>query len=209
MVSQGSGAIQESTISPVRHFTEVAMNPQLPQGVEIGYSTSRMLRLAGLGVVMTLASASVALNWYASNRIDDFYELVGYAGIVFFGLATLVIVWRLLTAKGPVVFISRQGIRDTRVVNDLIPWGLVEDIVAREYRRQKFVLLKISPVLERQLFATKGKQAMMAASKALGFDGVTITASGLAMDFDTLFATCTAYYSAVKAPKSGGAGLAG
>jgi len=185
------------------------MNPQLPEGVEIGYSTLRMLRLVGLGVIMTLASVSIALNWYASKRIDIFYEVVGYAGTAFFGLATLVIIWRLLTARGPVVFISRQGIRDTRVVNDLIPWGLVEDIAAREYRRQKFVVLKISPVLEQQLFATKGKQTMMAASKALGFDGVSITPSGLTMDFDTLFDTCTAYYSAVKAPKSASAGSAG
>jgi len=29
-------------------------------------------------------------------------------------------------------------------------------------------------------------------------DGVVITASGLTIDFDTLFNTCIAYYSAVK-----------
>ncbi len=185
------------------------MNPQSPEGVEIGYSTLRMLRLVGLGILMTLASASLAFNWFASNRINGFYELVGYAGLAFFGFATLVIIWRLMTAKGPVVFIGRQGIRDTRVVNDLIPWGLVEDIAAREIRRQKFVLLKISPVLEQQLFTTKGKQAWMAANKALGFDGVSITASGLTVDFDTLLDTCMAYYSAAKTPKNGGAGSAG
>jgi len=160
-----------------------------PERVEVAYSVQRMLRFVGMGVVMTLLSVSIAFNWYASNRIGAFEALFGYVGIAFFGLATCMLIWRLLTTRGPVVIIDRYGIHDRRVVDELIPWGSVEDIAAREYRRQRFVVLKISPVLEQQLFASKAKQAMQLASKALGFDGVSITANGLTMDFDTLFDT--------------------
>jgi hypothetical protein len=170
----------------------------MPDDIEIGYSPLRMLRLVGMGAVMTLLSVSVAFNWFSSKRIDSLHVLIAYVGIAFFGLATLKFIWIVLTAKGPVVFISRYGIRDMRIADELIPWDCVEDVSAREYRRQKFVALRISPMLEKQLFATKARQALLLASKAMGVDGVTFTASGLMIDFDTLLNTCLAYYSAAK-----------
>jgi hypothetical protein len=177
------------------------MNDQLPDDIVIGYSDLRVLRLAGLGVIMTLLSASIAFNWFAYKNIDGFHVLIGYVGIAFFGLAALKIVWTLITARGPVVFVSRYGIRDLRVSNELILWGSVEDITGWEYRRQKCVVLRISPALEQQLFASKARQAMLLANRALGVDGVVISASGLTMDIDTLLKTCTAYYSAVKSSR--------
>jgi hypothetical protein len=174
------------------------MDDQLPDDIEIGYSALRMLRLIGLGVIMTQLSASIAFNWFAYKNIDSFNVLIAYVGIAFFGLATLKFIWTLITARGPVVFISRYGIRDLRISNELILWGSVEDLTSWEYRRQKFMVLKISAALEKQLFATKAKQAMLLANRALGVDGVVIGASGLTVDFDTLLKTCMAYYCAVK-----------
>jgi hypothetical protein len=177
------------------------MDDQLPDDIEIGYSALRMLRLAALGVVMTLVSASIAFNWFADKNLDGFMVAVGYAGVAFFGFATLKIIWKLTTAKGPVVFVNRCGIRDLRISNELILWGSVEDITIWEYRRQKCIVLKISPALERQLFATKAKQAMLLANRAVGVDGIAISASGLTMDFDALLKICAAYYSAVKSSR--------
>jgi hypothetical protein len=177
------------------------MDHQLPNHIEIGYSALRMLRLVGLGAIMTLLSASIAFNWFDYTNIDGFQVLIADVGIAFFGLATLKFIWTLITARGPVVFVSRYGICDLRVSKELILWGSVEDITACAYRRQKFMALKISPALERQLFASRAKQAMLLANRALGVDGVVISASGLTMDFDTLFKTCTAYYSAVKSSR--------
>jgi hypothetical protein len=39
------------------------------------------------------------------------------------------------------------------------------------------------------------------ANRALGVDGVVISASGLTMDIETLLKTCVAYYSAVKSSR--------
>jgi hypothetical protein len=177
------------------------MDDQLPDDIEIGYSALRMLRLVGLGAIMTLLSASIAFNWFAYENIDSFHVLMAYVGIAFCGLATLKFIWTLITASGAVVVISRYGIRDLRVSNELILWGSVEDVTPCEFRRQKFMALKINPALEKQLFATKAKQAMLLANRALGVDGVVIGASGLTMDIDTLLKTCTAYYSAVKSSR--------
>jgi hypothetical protein len=177
------------------------MDDQLPDDIEIGYSALRMLRLVGLAVIMTLVSASIAFNWFADKNLDGFMVAVGYAGVAFFGLATAKIIWKLITAKGPVVFINRCGIRDLRISNELILWGSVENITVWEYRRQKCIVLKISPALEGQLFASKAKQAMLLANRAVGVDGIAVAASGLTMDFDTLLKTCMAYYSAVKSSR--------
>jgi hypothetical protein len=174
------------------------MNKSMPDATEIGYSRSRMLRLIGIGAFMTLLSASIAFNWLPYGDLGANHLAVAYAGAVFFGLGTLKFVWTWFTAKGPVVFISRYGIRDIRVANQLIPWGSVESVSASEYHRQKFIVLKVPPPLERLLFASKAKQALLLASKAMGADGVTITASGLTVDFDALFDTCMAYYSAAR-----------
>jgi hypothetical protein len=126
--------------------------------------------------------------------------LVAYAGVAFFGLGTLKIIWALISAKGPIVAISRYGIRDLRISNDLILWGSVEDITTWEYRRQKCIVLKISPALESQLFASKAKRAMLLANRAVGVDGIAINPSG-SVDFDMLLKTCMAYYSAVKSSR--------
>lgn len=178
--------------------TGTAMDRQMPDDIEIGYSSRRLLRLVGIGVVMTLLSASVAFNWFAAMNADGFHVVAGYFGIVFFGLATLKCGWTLLTARGPVVAISRYGIRDQRISNELILWGSVEAIALRAYRGQKFIALKVSPALERHLFATTTGQLMQAANRLVGAPGVIINPSGLAMDVDALFETCTAYHAAVE-----------
>ena len=180
---------------------EIAMDDQRPDDIEIGYSASRMLGLVGLAVIMTLLSASIAFNWFAYKNIDGFILVVAYAGVAFFGPGTLKIIWTLITAKGPIVAISRYGIRDLRISNELILWGSVEDITIWEYRRQKCIVLKISPALESQLFASKAKRAMLLANRAVGVDGIAISPSGLTMDFDALLKTCMAYYSAVKSSR--------
>jgi hypothetical protein len=168
----------------------------MPDDIEIGYSSLRMLGLVAMAVIMTLLSVSIAFNWFGENSIDSFYVLIAYLGIAFFGFGTVKFIWTLLTARGPVLFISRYGIRDMRIANELILWDSVEAISACDYRKQKFILLKVGPALEQRLFATKMKQALQQASKAMGFDGVTISAGGLATDFDSLLSTCMAYYSA-------------
>jgi hypothetical protein len=174
------------------------MIPELPDDVEIGYSRFRLLPLIVMGVVMTLLSASFAFQWFAYH---GYYHLVaGYSGMLFFGLATAKLVWTIFAAKGPVVFVSRYGIRDLRVANEFILWDSVLNVSACQIRKQKFVVLALSPALEKRLFATRSGQAMLAANRALGVDGIAISASGLATEFDALLRSCAAHHNAALYP---------
>src|SRR5258708_7473373 len=90
--------------------------------IEIGYSSLRLMRLVGLGFLMTSASAAMAFNWYHSTNISTFRTAVGYFGVGCFGLGTCISVWLLISSRKPIVFIRRNGIRDTRVSDELIEW---------------------------------------------------------------------------------------
>ena len=118
--------------------------------------------------------------------------------MAFFGFAILKIGWLFLTAKGPVLFIDRNGIRDLRVSPTTIPWGAVEQIGLSSVQKQAVVELKVTPAMEKQLVADTGKKLMRAANHAVGVDGVVINPSGLLVDPQTLFEVCNAYRAAAR-----------
>jgi hypothetical protein len=162
--------------------------PDVSDELAIGYSTWRMLVLIGAGIIMTLLCGAIA------------FLIVGYAGVAFFGAATCTAVWKLLTAKGPVLFINRTGICDLRIADQWILWESVTDIFVAKVRSQKFVVLKVSPALEELLFATTLRRMVQAANGALGVDGVVISPTGLSMNADALFEACGRYRAASRYP---------
>ncbi|MGH6742205.1 MAG: STM3941 family protein [Bradyrhizobium sp.] len=176
------------------------MIPEPPDDIEIGYSRFRLLPLIVMALAMTLLCASIAFRWFPYQDISGYHLAVGYAGIALFGLATAKFVWAMFAAKGPIVFVSRYGIRDLRVANEFILWDSILNVSACECRKRKFVVLALSPALEQRLFATRSGRAMLAANRALGVDGIGISASGLATEFDALLRSCTAYHDAALYP---------
>ena len=167
--------------------------PNLPDIIEIGYSWKRLLVLLAGGVALTACSAAIAFHWFPDMKVDAFYTVVGYFGVAFFGFAILKIGWLLLTARGPVLFIDRNGIRDLRISPNVIPWDAVEQIGIGEVKKQAFVTLKVTPGLEKQLVASAGRKLTKAANHALGVDGIVINPSGLQVDPETLLEVCNAY----------------
>ena len=105
------------------------MIPELPDDVEIGYCRSRLLPVIVTGAAMTLLSASIAFEWFPYQGLVGYHLVIGYAGIAFFGLATLKFVRTMFAVKGPVVFVSRYGIRDLRVANEFILWDLRRECI--------------------------------------------------------------------------------
>jgi hypothetical protein len=170
--------------------------PNLPDIIEIGYSWKRLLMLFVGSIALTAASAAMAFHWYPDMRIGPFYTVIGYAGVLFFGFGILKIGRLLLTARGPVLFIDRKGIRDLRVSQDIIPWDAVEQIGISEVKRQRFVTLKVTSALEQKLVAGAGAKLMKAANHALGVDGIVINPSGLQVDPSDLLEACEAYRAA-------------
>jgi hypothetical protein len=171
------------------------MNPELPNDIEIGYSSWRLLPPIGFAVAMTLLSTALALDWVVGGH-NSFRRMVGYASVVFFALVTAKFVWALLKGRAPVLSVSRYGIRDLRIANEFILWQSVADVSACWVGRQSFVVLKLTPAVERRLFCADTAPALLTANRALGIEGVAIDPAGLAMDFDNLLKTCLAYFAA-------------
>ena len=171
------------------------MNPELPDDTGIGCSSSRWLPPIGFALAMVLLSTAIALGWIVGGQ-DRLLRMVGYFGMVFFGLVTGKFVWALCRPGGPVLSVNRYGIRDLRIANEFILWESVADVSACRVGRQSFVVLRLTPAVEQRLLGADTAQAMLAANRALGIDGVAISPVGLATDFDGLLATCSAYFAA-------------
>ena len=153
-------------------------------------SPRKLLVLVGIGVLMTAASLAVALRL---PGIALLYIIVGYFGAAFFGLCTCAAVWRLLTSRGPVITISPEGIRDTRIAAVVIPWSGITGISTWECSGQKVMVLALKPGVEEGLGLTSMARLTRDANRALGANGLCVAASGLKMDYDTLHQTSLDY----------------
>jgi hypothetical protein len=150
--------------------------------IVIERSPAKLLLLVAMGVLMTAVSA--AMIFFPSMPFAK--RVVGYFGVGFFGLCTCVALWRLLGASGPVITISPQGIWDRRVAAEPIPWSTVAGISTWQLRRQKVMVLAMKPGAEERLDLTRMARWTRGANRALGADGLCISAIGTKIDHDTL-----------------------
>jgi hypothetical protein len=169
----------------------------------IGYSRARLLKLFGGSLLLTLLCAGLAFTWQQGKSITTFEVAACYIGAVFFGLATCRMLWRLISARQPVVFISRVGIRDTRLADETIAWSAVRKIMLWEQRAQKFVVLKVDPLVAQRFSGGFLTQALSMMNKALGADGVIVNAGGLTMNTEKLLETCKQYWGAGRPAHAG------
>ena len=165
--------------------------------VEIAASPWKLAGLGLVGVVMTALSALLAFgffpSWPASVGVGQF---IGYPALVFFGLCTAILMWRALTSRGPVVTITPDGIRDSRVAWEVIPWTAVLHISTWTHSGQKIMVLAVDPAVESQLSLTRIAKMTRGPNRALSVDGLCVTAQGLKMSYDDLLRTSMAYATA-------------
>jgi|KBSMisStandDraft_5_1062788.scaffolds.fasta_scaffold568031_2 hypothetical protein len=166
--------------------------------IEIEGSPSKLLMLCGIGILMTAVSVAVAVPLLPDLQPGLFVQALCYVGVVFFALCTVVAFWRLMTTRGPVVTITADGIRDTRIASDIIPWRAVQGLSTWEYSGQKIMVVKVDPAVERGLHLSAMASLTRSANTALGADGLCITAQGLKIEYPELFAASTARFNASK-----------
>jgi hypothetical protein len=167
------------------------MNVNSQAVLEIRQSPWRMIGLIVAGVVLTALSAGIAFDLLPDLHASSYQELVSYVGVVLFALCTAIAVWRLLSVRGPVVTVTPEGIRDTRIAAELIPWGAVARISTWQYRGQRILVLAVDPAVERRLTLTRLARWSRRANRALGANGLCIAVAGLDIGFDALLAACT------------------
>jgi hypothetical protein len=171
----------------------MSVSQSLPN-VTIGYSRGRLLALFAACLLLTLICAWLAFSWQQGKGVTTFELAACYIGAVFFGLATCRMLLRLTTAREPVVFISRVGIRDTRLADETIAWSAVRKIHIWEQRMQKFVVLKVDPLVAERFAAGFLTRALM--SKAFAADSVVVNAGGLTREVGALLEICKHYWGA-------------
>jgi hypothetical protein len=157
--------------------------------LEIGPSGRFLAPLIAMGFAMTFLSASLASNWWGTAVGHE--TAAGYAGVVLFGIATCRLIWMLPTGRGPVVVISRYGVRDLRIGDEFLLWDSIAEISAGECRGRKVVVLKPTRALQRQRCCVETRRA--APDGNHDADRVVISPAGLATEFDTLLQACLAY----------------
>jgi hypothetical protein len=167
--------------------------------LEVESSPWKMVGLATLGAIMTLIPLAFALHWVEPKTpLEPGTETAGFAAAGFFALCTLVIAWRLFTVSGPVVTIGPQGIRDTRVTSESIPWDAIAGIGTWTHQGQRILVLQVTPEAEKKLLVAKLARLARLANKAVGADGLCITATGLKISYDRLYECAIAYANAAR-----------
>lgn len=166
---------------------------RLPEPLEVRQHPTRTLVLVLTGLVMTVLAAAlivVETPWGVVGPI------VGWIGAVAFGGATLYVVWRLVTVRGPVISMSGDGFHDTRVTHDVVPWREISGATTWTYNRQKMLLLAVRPDAWDRLPLTRAARWSRNGNRKLGADGLAITSAGLTVSHEELLAATRAWIAA-------------
>lgn len=173
----------------------MSVSQNLPN-LAIGYSTLRLLKMLAAGVFLTLLFAAIVFNWLNVKTLTAYQITVCSVGLAVCSFATIRVLWRLVSGRQPVLFITRVGIRDTRIADDTISWRSVRDISAWQFRSQVIVVLKLDPLIADRFDVGLLKRIVSIMNKAVGAEGLLINPGGLTMDDETLLETCKQYWKA-------------
>lgn len=166
--------------------------------IEIGSSPVRMLGFIMLGDGMTALAGAIALGRIGKAAPDSFITFIGWVGLLFFGLCTATILWRLVTERGAVVTLTPEGIRDVRVAAEFIARTAVQGISTWSSHGQRIIVLAVDQATEAGLTLSRIARWSRGANRSLGADGLCVTAQGLRMGYDDLLAVATAYHEAAE-----------
>ena len=165
------------------------IDPDEPD-LEIGHRATRLAALIALGFASTLLSASLAFGMWGEF---EGATPSGCAGVIIFGAVTCRLIWMLPAERGPVVVVTRYGVRDLRIDNEFLLWDSIEKVSARQGRGHSAIVLTPTPALKQQRICACARRGMRRKATA---DDVVISLDGLATDVDTLLRMCKAFHAA-------------
>jgi hypothetical protein len=175
--------------------------------LEFRASPARMLGLALIGLALTGVSAVLAFRLFESISAGSFAEFIGMVGMALFGAATLYALWQASRGSRVVVTISPDGIRDTRLATQFIPWTGISSIStwkpatpgsASKLADPRVVVLAVDPQVEAGLTLSRMARWTRNANRSLGADGLSVTSAGLATSHDELLAAAQAFWQAAR-----------
>jgi hypothetical protein len=120
-------------------------------------------------------------------------QAAGWAVAAFLALFVVFAIRRSFVRRGPVVTISPDGIRDTRVAVEMIPWRAVSELATWPAGR-KIIRLAVDRDVARKL--TRMPRSVGKSDVKGGTTRIFIVTSNLAIRHDTLLSTMNAYWQA-------------
>ena len=150
------------------------------------------LKMALLGV-LSLAMAAVG-GFVVSVADTGFKQIIGGLAAAIFLLFAVLILWRGLTATGPTLRVSPEGILDVRLTRRPVPWNAVRSVSGLAMSGQLMVHIGLS----RQVFDTLdptrlAKMSWSANSSLVGAEGMAITTQGLGVKQEDLLDLITEF----------------
>lgn len=170
------------------------MDVDTTRTVEFHGSRGKLAGLVLLGLGLTALSLWIVLGGLAPA--GSLGELASYAGILFFGAATLIACYRLATASRVMLTLSPAGIRDVRVADAFIPWAAVKSLSTWSMQGQQVLVISVDPATEKNLPLTRLARWSRGANRALGADGLCVSPTGLGVSYDELLALASQYAEA-------------
>ncbi len=164
--------------------------------IEIRQSPWRMLGIVAIGI------GFIALSIFIMTSHGAFGLIFGTISLAFFGLLTLLAVWRVVTLRGPIVTISPRGVRDVRLTEAVVPWSAIRNISTWAAYNQPAIVLDLDPAYERVLKLTRLTRLTRPLNAAVGADGLCIASQGLKMGHEALLETITAYWQRARGERS-------
>lgn len=172
------------------------MSTDTTRTIEFHASPSRLLTLLAFSAMSTGIAAVLAFRPFPNMSSDPAAIAAGYSGLVFFSFCAAVAIWRLLAQRGAVVTVSPAGLRDVRVAAEPIPWRAIKSISSWQMQRQMVLVVAVDAAAEQRLTLTRLARWTRNANRALGADGLVVSAQGLTVGYPTLFYTCRDYWEA-------------
>jgi hypothetical protein len=160
--------------------------------LEVGYDRDKFIGWCLICILFIVMG--VFLTFVGRNLME---KIVGYFCALYFGagLANNYI-WPLLHWRSPVITITSQGIRDTRIAAHFIPWNAIGRISTFSYGGMGFgrsLVLALKPGATKQVSLTWFGRLTRILNPLVGVNGLVITTAGLKTDYETLFQTTLAY----------------
>jgi hypothetical protein len=150
-----------------------------------GRSITKMLGMFSGGIAMTGVCALVAFHVIPDIPPDGRAELVGYAGFLFFGLASTIIFTRLFSTSA-MLEVSTSGIRDRRRSTVLIPWSAIAKVSIRDDGTRQSLVLQFRPDERAILKALRLDRRLGNLNDVAGARVFSISMKGLDGSFDDL-----------------------
>jgi lipoprotein NlpI len=96
--------------------------------------------------------------------------LIGVAGIIMFGSAATQAAGRLFGSHHPVLFLTRDGFKDTRISSEWIPWSRILSLKGRG----KGIVLEFDPQFVRELRLSFVTRFVSTANRLFGYRGLWV-----------------------------------